>query len=380
MMRHRGAFLLLALLLVGLAAPASAGAGATAAGVPLSGIGRFQGWRDNALIGYGLVTGLAGSGDTRRNGVTRQALRNVLSRLGTSVTDDEINSRNVAVVIVTSTLPASANVGDRLTVTVSSIGDARSLAGGTLVLAPLKGPDGRVYALAQGEVSVGGYRYDANGNQVQKNHPTVGIVAGGATVEVAMAGEGAPPATSRLTFVLREPDYTTAGRVAAAINERVGAPVAQVRDASGIEIAVPAAYASNVSPFIVTLETIAVEPDRQARVVVNERTGTVVAGSDVRIDHVVVSQGDLKVTVTSETSVSQPLIVGRGGRDVRTEAVTNTQLGVEDKGTAFVDAGHNTVGDLVQALARMHVASRDVISILQAVKAAGALRAELIVQ
>jgi len=348
--------------------------------VRIKNLGRLAGVRENALVGYGLVTGLAGTGDSARNQATRQSLASMLSHFDLTIDPGDVQSRNVAAVMVTASLPAFARAGDKIDITVNSIGDARSLAGGTLVLAPLKAPDGRVYALAQGEVSVGGYRYDANGNQVQKNHPTVGVVAGGASVEVAMADEGTPPPAARLTFVLREPDYTTAGRVAAAINERMGSTLAQVRDAGGIDIAVPAAYATNVAPFIVTLETLSVEPDRQARVVVNERTGTVVAGSDVRIDHVVVSQGDLKVTVTSETSVSQPLIVGRAGSGVRTEAVTNSQLGVDDKGAAFVDASHNTVGDLVQALARLHVASRDVISILQAVKAAGALRAELIVQ
>ena len=365
-----------------LAALGLCGASVTANAEPvrLKNLGRLGGVRENALVGYGIITGLAGTGDSARNQATRQSLASMLSRFDVSIDPGDVQSRNVAAVMVTASLPAFARSGDKIDITVNSIGDARSLAGGTLVLAPLKGPDGRVYALAQGEVSVGGYRYDANGNQVQKNHPTVGTVAGGATVEVAMADDGMPAATTRLTFVLREPDYTTAGRVAAAINERIGGAVAQVRDAGGIEIAVPAAFSTNVAPFIVTLESLSVEPDRQARVVVNERTGTVVAGSDVRIDHVIVSQGDLKVTVTTETSVSQPLIVGRSGNDVRTESVTNSTLGVEDKGSAFVDASHNTVGDLVQALARLHVASRDVISILQAVKAAGALRAELIVQ
>lgn len=348
--------------------------------VRIKNLGRLSGVRENGLVGYGLVTGLAGTGDSSRNQATRQSLASMLSHFDVTIDPGDVQSRNVAAVLVTANLQAFARGGDKIDVTVNSIGDARSLAGGTLVMAPLKGPDGRVYALAQGEVSVGGYRYDANGNQVQKNHPTVGTIAGGGTVEVAMADEGNGSSPTRLTFVLRDPDYTTAGRVASAINDRMGGTVAQVRDASGIEIAVPAAYAANVAPFIVTLETISVEPDRQARVVVNERTGTVVAGSDVRIDHVVVSQGDLKVTVTSETSVSQPLIIARGGRDVRTQAVTNTQLGVDDKGAAFIDASQNTVGDLVQALARLHVSSRDVISILQAVKAAGALRAELVVQ
>ena len=358
-----------------------ASSGALAEPVRMKNLGRLSGVRENAIVGYGLVTGLAGTGDSPRNQATRQSLANMLSHFDVTIDPGDVQSRNVAAVMVTASLQAFARAGDAIDVTVTSVGDARSLAGGTLVMAPLKGPDGRVYALAQGEVSVGGYRYDVNGNQVQKNHPTVGTVPAGGTVEVGMTADGAPPpATQRLTFVLRDPDYTTAGRVADAINQRVGGNVAQVRDAGGIDIAVPANFQPNVAPFIVTLESVMLEPDRIARVVVNERTGTVVAGSDVRIDHVVVSHGDLKVTVTSETTVSQPTLVSQTGRGVRTAAVTNSQLSVDDKGMTFVDASQNTVGDLVQALARMRVSTRDVISILQAVKAAGALRAELVVQ
>lgn len=348
--------------------------------VRMKNLGRLSGVRENAIVGYGLVTGLAGTGDSPRSQATRQSLANMLSHFDITLDPSDVQSRNVAAVMITASLQAFARPGDTIDVTVTSVGDARSLAGGTLVMAPLKGPDGRVYALAQGEVSVGGYRYDANGNQVQKNHPTVGTVPAGATVEIGMTGDGAPPPMQRLTFVLRDPDYTTAGRVADAINARIGANVAQVRDAAGVDIAVPSSYQPNVAPFIVTLEGVTLEPDRVARVVVNERTGTVVAGSDVRIDHVVVSQGDLKVTVTSETTVSQPTLVAQTGSGVRTAAVTNTRLSVDDKGMAVVDAAQNTVGDLVQALARMRVSTRDVISILQAVKAAGALRAELVVQ
>ncbi len=353
---------------------------AAAESVRMKNLGRFSGERQNAIVGYGLVTGLAGTGDSPRNQATRQSLANMLSHFDVTIDPEDVTSRNVAAVMVTANLQAFSRAGDAMDVTVTSIGDARSLAGGTLVLAPLKGPDGRVYALAQGEVSVGGYRYDANGNQVQKNHPTVGTVPAGATVEVGMAGEGAPRPQDHLTFVLRDPDYTTAGRVVDAINARLGGNVAQVHDAGGIDIAVPPSYQSTIPRLIVDLESVTLEPDRLARVVVNERTGTVVAGSDARIDHVVVSHGDLKITVTSETTVSQPLLVAQTGRGVRTAAVTNSQLAVDDKGSATIDANQNTVGDLVQALARMHVSSRDVISILQAIKAAGALRAELIVQ
>jgi flagellar P-ring protein precursor FlgI len=183
-----------------------------------------------------------------------------------------------------------------------------------------------------------------------------------------------------LTFVLREPDYTTAGRVAEAINSRVGKDVAQVRDAAGVDISVPKTYQTNVAPFIVSLEDVSLEPDHIARVVVNERTGTVVAGADVRIDPVVVSHGELKVKVTAETTVSQPMLVSRTGSGIRTEAVTNSRLSVADSPSTFVNGNNNTVGDLVQALARMRVNTRDVISILEAVKAAGALHAELVVQ
>ncbi len=353
--------------------------GAQAEPVRLKELGRLSGWRENALIGYGLVTGLAGTGDSPRNQATRQSLANMLSRFDLTVSSDDVNSRNVAAVMVTASLPAFARPGDALDVTVTSIGDARSLAGGSLLLAPLKAANGQVFALAQGPVSVGGYRYDANGNQVQKNHPTVGRVPSGATVETGMAEEPAAPAS--LTFVLADPDYITAGRIADAINGRMGAGAARVKDAAGVEIAVPADRRNAVAPLIASLEALSVEPDRRARVVVNERTGTVVTGGDVRIDRVAVSHGDLKVTVATETSVSQPLMVRQTGPGVRTQLYQNSQLSVDDKGgNAFVAANNNTVADLVQALARMKVGTRDVISILQAVKAAGALHAELVLQ
>jgi flagellar P-ring protein precursor FlgI len=348
--------------------------------VRIKDLGRLQGWRENALVGYGLVTGLAGTGDSSRNQATRQSIANMLSRFDLSISPDDVNSRNVAAVMVTASLPGYARAGDPIDVTVTSVGDARSLAGGSLLLAPLKGPNGKVYALAQGPVSVGGYRYDANGNQIQKNHPTVGTVPSGARVEVGVAGSDPSP-TSLLTFVLRDPDYTTAGRIAEAINARLGGGLAQVRDASGIDIAVPAERQNNIPSLIVALESISVQPDHQARVVVNERTGTVVAGGDVRIDRVAVSQGDLKVTVATENAVSQPLLVRQAGPGVRTQPYSNSQLSVDDRaGSAFVAANNNTVADLVQALNRMKVSTRDVIAILQAVKAAGALHAELVLQ
>ncbi len=342
-------------------------------------LGKVQGWRDNALIGYGLVTGLAGTGDSPSNRASRQALSNVLSQFNQTIAADQIQSRNVAVVMVSAALPVMAREGDTIDVTVTSAGDARSLVGGSLLLAPLKAANGRVYALAQGPLAVGGYRYDANGNVVQKNHPTVGSIPGGASVEVGMPVR-ATTDPSMVTFVLSQPDYTTADRVASAINRQFGAALAQARDASGIEIQVPEEQRASLVAFLSKVENVSVEPDRRAMVVVNERTGTVVSGGDVRIASVVVSHGDLRVSIASETSVSQPLAIGAVPSSIHTAAVTNSRMDVDERtGTGFL-AASNTVADLVQALSRMHTNTRDIISILRAVKAAGALHAELVVQ
>lgn len=373
----------IALLFGVLLGQATLGAPASAQGesIRVKDLGKVQGWRDNALVGYGIVTGLAGTGDSPSNRSTRQALANVLSQFNQTIAPEQIQSRNVAAVMITAALPATAREGDGLDVTVTSAGDARSLLGGALLLTPLKAPNGRVYALAQGSLSVGGYRYDTNGNVVQKNHPTVGSIPGGATVEVAMPAR-APGLQSNVTFVLSEPDYTTADRVAAAINNQFGEALAKARDASGIEISVPEAERQSLVSFLARIESVRVEPDRRAKVVVNERTGTVVSGGDVRISRIALSHGDLRVSIAAETSVSQPLIAGFGQAPagVRTAVVTNSRVDVsESAGTGFVAAG-TTVADLVQALARLRTNTRDIISILRAVKAAGALHAELVVQ
>lgn len=355
---------------------------AQATAVPLSGLGRFQGWRDNALIGYGLVTGLAGSGDTRRNAVTRQTLKNVLSRLGTSVADDEINSRNVAVVIVTATLPASANVGDRLTITVSSIGDARSLAGGTLLMTPLMGPDQRVYALAQGPVLAGGYDFKSDLNREQHNYPTTAMLEGGATVETAVDAQ-LLGSDGTVGFVLSEPSFEGAARIADAVNTQFGLATAAVKNADEIRIAFRG-DTSQFAGFMARLENLAIEPVRAARIVINERTGTIVAGGDVRISSVVIAQGDLKVTITGERTASQPGFLGGFASDsenIGSLVVANTKLTVEDrKRDAVVSFPNTTVADLVQGLSRAKVDTRGIISVLQAVKAAGALHAAILVQ
>lgn len=347
--------------------------------VPLSSIGRFDGWRENSLIGYGLVTGLAGSGDTRRSEVTRQALKNVLSRLGTSVTEDQISSRNVAVVIVVATLPASANVGDRLDVTVSSVGDARSLAGGTLLMTPLMGPDQRVYALAQGALLTGGHSFEADLNSQQRNYPTTGILQGGATVERSVESTIMGP-NGTVSFLLNDPNFMTASRVASAINARFGSNIATARNADEIRVAYRGAP-SELTAFAAELQSVYVEPDRAARVVINERTGTIVAGGDVMISSVVISQGDVRVTVTGDRYASQPSFIGGLANDIRSLVVTNTRLEVDqDSKDAVVRFPNTSVADLVEGLSQARVSTRRTIAILQAIKAAGALHADLVIQ
>lgn len=367
-----GTMLACALLLPGVAA-------AAVDSVRLKDIGRFGGWRDNMLVGHGLATGLAGTGDSQRNRATRQSLANVLTQFDLIIPQDQIQSRNVAVVMVTATLPPFARSGDRIDVTVTSAGDARSLLGGLLLMTPLKGPDGRVYALAQGPLSIGGYKYDLNGNVVQKNHPTVGGIPGGATIEVAVGSEVLRD--GKLEFLLAEPDYTTASRIATAINGGFSEPVAAALDAGTVSIGVPAEWRGRLVGFMTRIESLNVQPDQRARVVVNERTGTVVAGADVTLSRVTISHGELRVSVVTDYLVSQPVLPLRSGPGVRSEVVPQTRIDVAEPPAQAVQIGvGSTVGDLVRALNRIKASPRDMISILQGIKAAGALRAELIIQ
>ena len=343
--------------------------------VRIKDLGRFMGWRDNALVGYGIVIGLAGSGDSPHSEVTRQALKNVLSRLGANVSLDQIQSRNVAAVVVTATLPPVANVGDRIDANVSSIGDARSLVGGTLLMTPLMGPDQRPYALAQGTLVVGGYRFDANLNREQQNYPAAGVLPAGATVESNVSApllkDGA------LTFILKDADVTTAEHVAGRINEAVGYDRARVRDASAVVIEAGPGE-RDIYGLIARIENLRVTPDGLARVVINEKSGTIVAGGGVRISSVVVSKGDIRVSVSVDNDSGGFADPGLGGHRM---LVTNTKLQVsEPKNDAVISFPDTAVADLVEALSRAHVDTRGVISILQAIKAAGALHAELVVQ
>ena len=344
----------------------------------LKGLGRFEGWRENALIGYGLVVGLAGSGDSPRSGVTRQALRNVYSRFGASVGEEDIASRNVAVVMVIASLPASANIGDRLSATVSSAADARSLAGGTLLMTQMHAPDGRVYALAQGALVAGGDSFESQLNVRQRNYPTTARLDGGVTVETAVGAEVLNE-RGELGFLLNEPDFSTASRIANAINNQFGA-IATAASADEVRIRYGASR-EDLTAFLATVENLMVAPDRTPRVVINERTGTVVAGGDVTISSVVIAQGDIRVTITAETTGLQPSFVEGPLSGVRSLLITNTSLDVERGENDVVARFPNTsVADLVQGLSAARVDTRRMISILQAIKAAGALHAEIVVQ
>ncbi|MFT4025406.1 MAG: flagellar basal body P-ring protein FlgI [Novosphingobium sp.] len=355
-----------------LAAPAAADE------VRLKDLGRFQGWRENPLVGYGIVTGLAGSGDSARNEVTRQALRNVFSRLGVAVTPDQVQSRNVAVVMVTATLPPSASVGDRIDVTVTSAGDARSLAGGTLLMTPLIGPDQQNYAIAQGPLVVSGYRFEADQNLRQKNHPTTGVMPGGATVERPVDGAVRPQGEA-VIFILRQGDFSTAESVVRNINANLGGGVASVLSADRIRIATTS-WTGPLNSLLARIENITVQPDSLARIVVNERSGTIVAGGGVRISDVVIAQGDIKVSVSIDRTAGFADVYGGYVRDAGGLVVTNTKLDVEEDRNAVMRFPNATVADLAQGLARAKVPTRTMIDILQAMRAAGALHAEILVQ
>jgi len=361
-------------------------AGAVASSVPvadsesvrLKDLGKFAGWRDNALVGYGLVTGLAGTGDSTGNKATRQAIANVLAQFDVAVSPDDIVSRNAAVVMVTATLPPVSTQGDTIDVTVTSMGDARSLAGGSLLVTPLKGANNKVYALAEGAISVGGYKYELNGNTSQKNHPTVGEIPSGASVEIGVKAD-VLGVDGKLTFTLSDADFTTASRVAAAVNAALGESTAHPRDAESIDIQVP--DRDHLVDFIARIEKLNIEPDGHARVVVNERTGTVVSGGDVRIAKVVISHGDLKISIVTDNSVLRPILVSHTGSGMHAETIANSRVDVIEKDeSGYVSASNNTVADLIQSLTRIKTNTRDIISILRAIKAAGALHADLIVQ
>lgn len=347
--------------------------------VRLKELARIQGVQDNALIGYGLVVGLSGTGDSKNSGATIQSLRNTLQSFSIQVDQNDIRSRNVASVMITASLPAYAQAGDKLEINVSSIGDARSLQGGTLLLTPLKAANDDIYALAQGPLSVGGYQFDFNGNRVQKNHPTVGVVPDGATVEKSIPYDF-DIAKTGLTLLLNQPDFTTADRIITALSQQFPNSSISANHPGRIRLIM-----SDSKPLISLMsqiESLEIEPDNFARVVVNERNGTVVAGAQVRIDDVVISHGALKLRIETNFSASQPNgVIGRDLEGVNSLVLANSKLTVEE-GTRnnIKSLPGASIGELVEALKALNLSTRDLISVLQAIKKAGALHAELIIQ
>lgn len=340
--------------------------------VRIKDITRVEGVRDNQLVGLGLVVGLNGTGDSRSSQANIQMVANMLERFNITVTADDLRLRNVAAVMVTADLPAFVRSGDRIDVTVSSLGDARSLQGGFLLMTPLQAPNGEVYAVAQGPVSIGGFNVRASGSGVQQNHTTVGRVVGGAIVE--RDAPGLVEWNGVIRLVLTQPDFTTAARIAQAINDMFLPDTALALDRSLVEVRVPDLFLANPVEFLAVVEELTVTPDQVARVIINERTGTIVIGHNVRIATVAVAHGNLSVRIESEPVVSQPPAFSEG----TTEVVTETRLTVEEgEGQLMVLPSGVTVQELVDALNAIGAGPRDIISILQAIKAAGSLYAEL---
>lgn len=340
-------------------------------------IAEIEGVRGNQLIGYGLVIGLNRTGDkVQQNLYARQTLQNLLQRMGISTAVDTLKPENIATVLVTATLPPFARQGSKIDVLVSSIGDARSLQGGTLIVSSLKGVDGQIYALAQGSVSIGGISAGDAGNSVEVNHPTVGRVPNGAMVERAIMTDLA--ANGSLTLVLRQDDFTTSARLSRAVNEMFGSGTARSLDGRNIVVKVPTKYLDDNVSFISDLETVRVQTDVVAKVIINERTGTIIMGSNVRLSSVAISQGGVTVRIGTEYDVSQPSILSRTGETAVTPRVN---VDVKDrKPESIILPDGATIEEVVRGLRAVGATARDIISILQAIKGAGALAADLELQ
>jgi len=333
----------------------------------------FLGARPNSLIGYGLVVGLKNSGDSTNTIFTINTLANMLENMGINFDPTQAKTMNVAAVMVTAKLPAFSRTGSRVDVQASSIGDAKSIEGGTLLMTPLNGPDGKVYAVAQGPVSTGGFAVSgASGSSVQKNHPTVGFISGGALVEkeIPVQYDEKPG----LDLILKTPDFTTASKTASAIQKALPEITAHAADAGTVKLEVPSTERGEMVALITQIENLEVNADVVAKVVVNERTGTIVIGERVRIAPVAVAHGSLTVQITEKPTVSQPLPFSQG----TTKVVPQTSIQVQEaKGHLAVVGGGVTIGQVIEGLNAIGATPRDLINILQSIKAAGAMDAEL---
>ncbi|MBI2838017.1 MAG: flagellar basal body P-ring protein FlgI [Acidobacteria bacterium] len=366
---NRVRHLVLALLLCHAIAPAS-----SVASTRIKDIARIQGVRDNQLLGYGLVVGLNKTGDRRQTFFTAQSLTNMLERMGVTLSPAAMRIENVAAVMCTATLPAFARTGEKIDVTCSSIGDAKSLQGGILLMTPLKGPDGQAYAMAQGALSLAGFGSEAGGQKVAVNHLTVARVPAGATIEREVPHPGLD-GRQVLELVLDSADFTTAERMADALNTSLGSPLALAQNSRTVLLKVPEGAHANIVGFISRAENVMLEPDSIARVVVNERTGTVVLGQDIRISAAAVAHGNLSVKIGTQFAVSQPPPLAEGAETV---VVPQTILeSTEEKARVISLKEGASVDDVVRALNTIGVTPRDIVAIFQALRAAGALQAEL---
>lgn len=347
-------------------------------GARIKDIAEISGVRNNQLVGYGLVTGLAGTGDDLKKVLfTRQALYNMLVRQGITVNPTEfekIKVDNVAAVMVTATLPPFAKPGSTIDVQVSSIGDADSLAGGNLLLTPLKGPDGKVYAVAQGPLTIGAFSFGGKAAKAQRNHPTVGRIASGATIERLVPSHFGE--NGLLSYTLRHADFTTASNMSNAINQIYGEDTAFPVDSATIKVVIPDKFLNNTVSFVANIEGIRVEIDSNARVVVNERTGTIVMGQDVRLSTVAVSHGNLSLVIKESAEVSQPNPLSPGQTVVTPQTTVDV---IEDDGELMVVEEGVSIGEVADALNAIGATPRDLIAIFQAIKAAGAMQGEFIV-
>ena len=349
---------------------------AAAQSVRIKDLVEFDGVRSNDLVGYGLVVGLNGTGDGLRNApFTEEIMQNILERLGVNVTGEQFRPRNVAAVFVTSRLPPFGRAGSQIDVTVSAIGDASSLLGGTLIMTPLNAADGQIYAVAQGTVIAGGVNAEGDAARVVQGVPTSGMIPAGARIEREVEFAFADLSTLRLA--LREPDFTTAARIEAAINRRVGRRAAEMLDAGTVSVNLQQTGTGSPAQAVVEIENLSVEPERRARVVVDQRSGTIVMGEDVRISRVAVSQGNLTLRIEETPIAVQPnpfaegetVIVPRTGADI-----------VEEPGIGLAEVpGGTSLSEVIAGLNALGVSPRDMIDILKSIKAAGALHADFLV-
>ncbi len=334
-------------------------------------IASFEGVRDNQLIGYGLVVGLDGSGD--KGQAAKQGIINMLNRMGLTINANDLKSKNIAAVVVTAALPPFAKPGIKIDALVSTIGDAKSIQGGTLLLTPLKGPDGKVYGLAQGPVSIGGFAAAGAGAASQKNHPSAGKVPGGVTIEKEpqfILGNG-----NDIRLFLHKADFTTADMVSRQINSLLNGNHAAAIDSSSVRLLIPSEYRENIVGLITKIEMLDVKVDMPAKVVINERTGTIVIGENVTISPVAIAHGSISIEIRETPEVSQPLPFAPDKAE--TVTVPRTDITVQEQKGSLVQISGVTLGEIIKALNALGVTPRDLISIIQALKASGALKAEV---